>query len=145
MYCMEVKGKKDDVKKFVEYMKGYQQRKICGVYEDEVFYMYYNKKHIVNGGCRNSVYTSMLDAETSYYDRLSEKQKKNFVTLEQLSKELNLKFEIEGDVDLSGEEEKVIVENGSISLYEQCRTLNKSGCKNDKYDDESRENKFTSI
>lgn len=118
MYCMEVKGKKGDVKKFVEYMKGYQQRKICGVYEDEVFYMYYNKKHIVNGGCRNSVYTSMLDAETSYYDRLFEKQKKNFVTLEQLSKELNLKFEIEGDVDLSGEEEKVIVENGRISLYE---------------------------
>jgi len=118
MYEIEVKGKKENVAEFVEYMKGYREQKLCGVYEDEVFYMYYNNKHIVNGGCRNSVYISMLEKEDSYYDRLTEEDKKEFTTLEHLSKVLGLKFEIESDTDIIGENEKVIVDNGRLALYD---------------------------
>lgn len=118
MYGVEVIGEKENVAKFVEYMKGYNEQKLCGVYADEVFYMYYNNKHIVNGGCKNSVYLSMLEAEDSYYDRLTDNDKTKFTTLEYLSKALNLKFEVESDTDIAGEYEKVIVENGRLALYE---------------------------
>lgn len=118
MYEIEVKGKTKDVETFVEYMKGYREQKLYGVYTDEVFYMYYNDKHIVNGGCKYSVYISMLEAEGSYYDRLTEENKTKFTTLEHLSKELNLKFEVDGDTDVTGEYEKLIVENGRLALYE---------------------------
>lgn len=117
MYAIEVKGEKDNVAKFVEYMKGYNKEKLCGVYEDEVFYMFYNNKHIVNGGCRNSVYTSMLEEEGSYYDKLTDNDKTQFTTLEQLSKVLNLKFEVESDTDIAGEHEKIIVDNGRLMQY----------------------------
>ncbi|MEB8123136.1 hypothetical protein NGH46_13520 [Staphylococcus xylosus] len=117
MYAMEVKGEKENIAKFVEYMKGYKEQKLCGVYADEVFYMYYNNKHIVNGGCKHSVYISMLEEEGSYYDRLTENDKTKFTTLEQLSKALNLKFEVEGDTDITGEYETVIVENGRLMQY----------------------------
>lgn len=118
MYGIEIKGDKENVEKFVEYMKGYRDEKLCGVYTDEVFYMYYNNKHIVNGGCRNSIYLSMLGEEDSYFDRLSKEDKTNFTTLEYLSKILNLTFLIEGDTDIAGEKEKVIVENGRLAVYE---------------------------
>lgn len=118
MYGIEVKGEKENVAKFVEYMKGYNEKKICGVYEDEVFHMFYNNKHIVNGGCKCSVYNSMLEAEDSYYDRLTDNDKTKFTTLEKLSEVLNLKFEIEGNTDIVEEREKVIIENGRIVLYE---------------------------
>ena len=104
-YGMEVKGEKENVAEFVEYMKDCKEQKLCGVYPDEVFYMYYNNKHIVNGGCKHSVYISMLEEEGSYYDRLTENDKTKFTTLEQLSKALNLKFEVEGDTDITGEYE----------------------------------------
>lgn len=118
MYGMEVKGANQDVETFVEYMKGNREKRLCGVYTDEVFYMYYKNKHIVNGGCKHSVYISMLEAEDSYYDRLTKEDKTKFTTIEQLSKALNLKFEIEGDSDITGEYETVIVENGRLALYE---------------------------
>ncbi|MFF0676866.1 hypothetical protein ACFYSI_13165 [Staphylococcus xylosus] len=116
MYGMEVQGKTEDVETFVEYMKGHREQKLCGVYVDEVFYMYYKNKHIVNGGCKHSVYISMLEEEGSYYDRLTDEDKMEFTTLERLSKALNLKFEIEADTDITGEYERVIVENGQLTL-----------------------------
>lgn len=116
MYGMEVQGKTEDVETFVEYMKGHRKQKLCGVYVDEVFYMYYKNKHIVNGGCKHSVYISMLEEEGSYYDRLTDEDKMEFTTLERLSKALNLKFEIEADTDITGEYERVIVENGQLTL-----------------------------
>lgn len=117
MYGMEVIGEKENVVKFVEYMKGNNEQKLCGVYTDEVFYMYYNNKHIVNGGCSNSVYLSMLEAEDSYYDKLIDNDKINFTTLEQLSETLKLKFDVNSSTDISGEYEKVIVENGQLRKY----------------------------
>ncbi|MFQ3843295.1 hypothetical protein AABD41_01450 [Staphylococcus pseudoxylosus] len=116
MYNIEVIGEAEKVKIFVEYMKGFRDKQLCGVYSDEVFYMYYNSKHIVNGSCRNSVYTSMLGEKGSYYNMLTEEDKTEFTTLELLSVLLNLKFEIEGKTDVIGEKERIIVENGQFSV-----------------------------
>lgn len=118
MYGMEVTGMDENVAKFVEYMKGDKEKRLCGVYTDEVYYMYYNNKHIVNGGCKHSIYISMLEMDGSYYDRLTEEEKTEFTSIEELSKELELTIEIVGKSDIGADREDINVEHGRITHYE---------------------------
>lgn len=118
MYKMEVTGMDENVAKFVEYMKGDKEKRLCGVYTDEVYYMYYNNKHIVNGGCKHSIYISMLEMVDSYYDRLTEEEKTEFTSIEELSKELELTIEIVGKSDIGADREDINIEHGRITHHE---------------------------
>lgn len=118
MYKMEVTGMDENVAKFVEYMKGDKEKRLCGVYTDEVYYMYYNNKHIVNGGCKHSIYISMLEMLGSYYDRLTEEEKTEFTSIEELSKELELTIEIVGKSDIGADREDINIEHGRITHHE---------------------------
>ncbi|MEJ7218452.1 hypothetical protein [Staphylococcus gallinarum] len=114
MYVIEIIGNETDVNTFVRYMKGEENKQLCGVYTEDVYYMYYNNKHIVNGSCRGSVYTSMLGEKASYYERLTKEDKNQFTTLEKLSRSLNLKLDVTGKTDVVGDKEMFIVDNGKI-------------------------------
>jgi len=110
MYGMLVYGKTDRIEKLASYMKGKEDKRLIGIYQEDTYYGYHEDVglHVINGGCNSSVEKAMMGTEYSYYDLCEDKT--NRTTLEQLTKELDLRLEIDG----TDESPHIIIEKGKI-------------------------------
>lgn len=109
MYGMTVDGESRDIETLASYLKGEQERKLFGVRSDETYYGNHHGLHVINGGCKNTVERSMLGTEYSYYHDADDKTP--YTTLEQLSKELNLRIDVQGVEEFR---ERFIINKGVI-------------------------------
>lgn len=113
MYGMFVNGEDTSINKFVSYMKGNEDKTLVGVNTNEVEYLYYNGRHIVNGGCNHSMQVSMSGMTGSYFE--SEHDKTSYTTLEKITEELELRIEATA---FGEDEEELIIDNGKVLLHE---------------------------